>query len=140
MKNLSAVILIAILFISHSFVYGQSRPLYEKQVKHYNSMKSTGTVIVVAGGVLTAIGVGLVATADWKTTNTATSSNATTTDETGIMGIACLVVGVPLTVTGIVVALVGAKNAKHYQRALDGMALNVKCTPQYAAVSYVYKF
>ena len=103
-------------------------------------MKSTGTVIVVAGGVLTAIGVGLVATADWKTTNTATSSNATTTDETGIMGIACLVVGVPLTVTGIVVALVGAKNAKHYQRALDGMALNVKCTPQYAAVSYVYKF
>lgn len=116
------------------------RELYSRKFQSYTKMKKTGIGLGLAGGVLTVAGALMISSADWETTTSNGSTNVTTDDSEGAAGLAMVIIGVPLSVTGTVLGLIGGAKANSYRRKLEGLSVNVNYGQNHRGLALVYRF
>jgi len=128
-------------FETNTFIkYDDKEGLYLQKVASYTKMKKTGIGLGVGGGSCVVIGAVLVTMADWESYSNSTGSGVTTQDASGVAGIVFLLIGVPLTVTGIVLGSIGAKKVKYYNGLLQNVSFDIKSTPQQTGIKLTYRF
>ncbi|WP_430816808.1 hypothetical protein [Carboxylicivirga sp. RSCT41] len=115
------LILIAFSLNAFSQKVDENKLLYERKVQQYTKMKKTGATLGIIGGGLTAIGIALVASADWEEEVDEYGYTTTTTDTSGTIGILSLSAGIPMAVTGIVLSSVGNRKLKEYSEKLENV-------------------
>src|SRR5690606_38219715 len=81
--------------------------LYAKKVRSYTKMQNFGLGMGVGGGLLTIAGIVMISNAEWETTTYNGTTNTTTSDSDGIAGLVFVCAGVPLTITGTVLGIIG---------------------------------
>lgn len=114
--------------------------LYKSKVEKYTKLKKTGFTMGIVGGAATIGGVVLVNKADWSTDHYNSGVSYNTEDGSGVAGVVLLVVGVPLTIAGLILGGVGNSKAKKYQKKLDGLSINATSTSQMTGLRLTYNF
>ncbi|UII28038.1 hypothetical protein LVD15_06325 [Fulvivirga maritima] len=134
------LVLVTVEFTKAQFDESQLTNL--RKVEKYGRLKRTGTAMAVGGGVMTAAGIVLISQADWEDTSGYGSNNntVTTDDPEGVAGILFTVIGVPLTVTGVVLAIVGHKKEKEYERRLDRVSAGYFRKNGATGITLTYRF
>jgi hypothetical protein len=116
----------------------QEKLLYLSKIEKYRRMKSTGTVLTVAGGIMTVISIGILANS--STTETYNGSGVYTTTsgnpEAGALlflgGAAGLGAGIPLWI-------VGSKSKAKYENKLNELSAGVNLNKQ-VGLTLRYRF
>jgi hypothetical protein len=131
MKHLLTIVFFVALYIGSNQYqcYAQTdaqKKFFDDKINKYTKMKNTGWVLAGTGGAFMLVGLSMVATADWETNTTPTSSTANTNDSNGIVGVLLLAAGVPVFITGVVIGSVGSKRVKHYKKGLNDISFQVK--------------
>jgi len=134
------ILLSAFIFNTQLLAQIDEKALYKKKVNTYLKLKKNGSTIALLGGGVTLAGVIMVSTVEWQTQSTSTGTNITTSDPEGVWGLLCIVVGVPVSVTGLVLGKIGYSNAIKYQKKLSGLSMGVNFSPQQKGISLVYRF
>ncbi len=117
--------------------------LYGRKVESYRKMRNTGLGLGIGGGILTTVGIVILASADWEEQPPANGSGTTyTTTDAGsaVGGFLLLCTGIPMLGTGAVLGGIGNYKMKQYQRKADGMTLNFQCNPRQRGVALTYRF
>ncbi|UII22485.1 hypothetical protein [Fulvivirga ligni] len=94
--------------------------LYANKVQKFGKLKRIGTTMAAGGAIMTATGIVLVSRADWYTTYSSNGSSQLSTDDPdGITGYYLTMIGLPITIGGVVLAIIGNKKEKQYMRKLE---------------------
>jgi hypothetical protein len=123
------------------YIDSEDEALYRSKVENYTKLKKSGSMMTIAGIVMTAGGIALVSTADWSTsTDEFGYTTYNSIDETGIIGVTGIVLGVPLVVTGIVLNSVGKRKVNFYNEKLQNLNVSYFDTGNQKGLTLVYTF
>lgn len=105
-------------------------------------MRTTGIIPGVAGAVLTIAGI---AKADADDMNNALAKysgglNVPAGDPEGERGALMVMLGVPMSVTGIILGIIGSRKVRSYSEKLDKITLDLSYSPQRKGVMLTYRF
>ena len=124
MRYIAFFLFIVLSLGSNAQFIKKDKTFYQSKVNSYNKMKKTGGTLLVAGAGLTLVGVVLTSTVDWtKTTDIYGNTKFNSNDSKGGFGIASLLIGIPLTVTGIIFKTIGNKKQKFYSDKMNDFSL-----------------
>jgi hypothetical protein len=137
MKYLFALILLAFSF--KTFAQDNNDKLFvQQQLAKYKRIKTTGTVLTIAGGVLAIVGIANLSSAEYH--YDPYTGQRTTTDPKATSGALMFLGGTGLLGAGIPLTIVGSVKSKKLQRKLDGLTFNFKMTPQQRGLTLAYRF
>jgi len=139
MKRITLLIVAIIISLS-SIAQHSQKEFFESKVDRYSKMKRNGLTMGAIGGAATAVGIIFINQADWEKETTPTGVNYNTDDASGVAGILCAGVGIPLVITGVILGAIGNKKEKEYKSKLTNLSFNVKSTSQMTGFSLVYNF
>ncbi len=133
----SILLLLMVLSASHLLAQQNKEKLfYLQKAEKYRRMKSTGTVLTVAGGVAFIVGIAMVANSSYTTTTNGYGQPITTaTDGNPFAGALTFLAGSAALGAGIPLLIVGAHAEKKYQTKLEGVALHLNVNRQSAGLT-----
>jgi hypothetical protein len=141
MKVVFILVLIALPFRLAAQINSE-KAMYAMKVEKFNRMKTTGTVMIVAGGILTALGISKIAENPYTSSTYSNGSQSSTTiNQAGVEGQLLFLGGAGLLGGGIPLAIIGSKKSKQYQRKFDALSLHLNFSdPQQQGLALSYKF
>lgn len=119
--------------------------VYQDKIKQYTKMKNTGIGLGAGGAIITVVGIFLASNADWEQVENEDSMNSNnttynTTSGSGIAGVLCIIGGVSMGVTGIILGTIGSNNVKKYQNKLKKVSVNISYTQKQRGFTLAYRF
>jgi len=138
--TLTVIIGLISLFSLSATAQKFTKELCTQKIEQYTKLKKTGTILGITGGVLTMAGIVAVKNADWETETYDNETNVHTKDGSGILGVGAMVIGIPMTITGIVLGSVGSKKIKQYKGRLKDAALYIGPAQQNMGIQLTLKF
>lgn len=140
MKKIVIVILLVGLG-SSQLLAQQDRSFYEAKLARYTKMKKTGTILTAAGVGLTLAGIVMMSTAEYETIDDGFGgSTRVSSDPQAIIGAISLLGGMGMMGPGIPLAIIGSKKTKQYSEKLNTISIDMKASPQRAAIGLTFKF
>lgn len=143
MKSIILLGLILLVFTFSVYAQQNQNEFYQAKFEHYSKMKSKGIKLGIIGGATTAVGIILLNQADQtKYTDSNGDIFYRTEDSSGIVGLGALttVAGIPITVTGVILGIIGSTKEKKYKGKLSQLSLDVKSNSQLTGLSLIYNF
>ena len=141
-KIASGIILLVCVFCS----YGQLRDEdgytvedVKAKVIKYQNLKITGLTLLGLGVTSTVVGISLMSSAHWESYSTPTGTSMTTQDSQGGAGIIMLALGIPVTITGTILATIGTRKHREYKSRLNVFSYyNPKSKKIAGALTYAF--
>lgn len=106
---------------------------YFAKAEKYRRMKNTGTVLTVAGSILTVVGVVTLL-------NHAEPLSGTGDEDEILAGAAAYLIGLGSLGAGIPLWIVGAHNERKYNRKLEDISVKLIVAPQRSGLTFTYRF
>lgn len=132
-----------ILFLFHSYSFSDTE-YTQQQMKDkiigYGTMQGIGLTFLGGGGASMVTGIILMASCDWETHTTPTGIHKTTDDPKGEAGIKALLIGIPFTICGTVLGIIGTKKKKEYKRRIKWSGIKLRKTPNFNSCEFVFSF
>lgn len=127
MNRLVFALAISVCLVSNLFAQAKTQVDYEgyskeeikRKVQAFTGVKNTGLTLLGVGAVSTVLGIVFVSNAKWDSYSTETSAGVTTKDPKGGAGIICLAAGIPVSITGIILAALGKRKQSEYKYRLE---------------------
>jgi len=141
-KYLITLIIAACFFNIPAMGQDAYKQLYEKKVKSYSKMRSTGGTLAIIGAVFTAAGTALLCTVPDYTYDDY-SITPTNEDEVALQvlgGVVGLGVGIDMLTAGIIVGSIGSHKYKQYKSKLDNLSMHIICSPKQQGFMLTYRF
>jgi len=113
---------------------------YANKVEKYKRMKTTGTLLLVGGGILAVAGIATLSTIDNSGYNSSSSSSQNSQDSKAASAMLMILGAEAFIGAGIPLTIIGSKQSKKWQRKLDAISFNFKLTPQQQGLALTYKF
>ena len=117
------------------------RSLYERKIVSYTKLKKTGWTLAGAGAVSTILGIVLIQNADWDTTtNSYGQQQSTSSDPAAFAGVLGITIGIPATITGIILGSIGNKKQKQYMYKLERLNFGYQRNDDFNSLRLTYRF
>lgn len=111
---------------------------YVQKAEKYRRMKSTGTVLTLAGGVLAIVGMVTMSNSSYTTTYNG-YGQTTTTDGNPMGGALAFLGGAAAMGAGVPLWAVGAHAEKKYLKKLEGVTVRLNVNRQSTGLAFVYR-
>ncbi|MGK7392453.1 MAG: hypothetical protein ACNS60_19015 [Candidatus Cyclobacteriaceae bacterium M2_1C_046] len=108
---------------------------YRYKIESFHKMQRVGIMMGVSGGAMTILGATVISAAN---NNTEMDGSDRTT--LGAFGVASIIVGVPLGITGIVIGTIGSRKLKETKERLNELKLESYADPNVQGLVLKYKF
>ena len=133
MKYLLLLSFVLFTVVSSFAQHDPDKLLYFAKAEKYRRMKNTGTVLAVAGTVLTVVGIVTLV-------NNSDPYGTTGNEDDVLAGAAAYLIGLGSLGAGIPLWIVGAHNERKYNRKLEDISLNFHIAPQRSGLTFTYRF
>ena len=133
MKLLLLLFFFLFTVISSFAQHDPDKLFYFAKAEKYRRMKNTGTVLTVAGSVLTVVGIVTLV-------NNADPYGTTSNEDDILAGAAAYLIGLGSLGAGIPLWIVGAHNERKYNRKLEDISVKFLVAPQRSGLTFTYRF
>lgn len=116
----------------------RDRLYYAHKVEKFRRLKSTGTKLTVAGGILVITGISMIINGT-KSTNYG-GTTQTTVNSTANNGALIWLAGIASLGTGIPLWIVGGHQQSKYERRFENLSLGFNLTPQNTGLTLTVRF
>lgn len=142
MKKIALLFVLA-AFIASSSLIGQTdqHALYKRKIETYSKTKNAGTVLIIAGTITTAIGVGSLVSylSDLDDDDGYYDDSDMYTPEY-YLGVYGTGIGVDMIIGGVVLHTIGSRKVRQYQSKLNNLSAGIRWSPEAKGFSLTYKF
>ncbi len=139
MKKLLALTFLIFLITPLYSQFNSEKAVYAAKVEKFKRMKTTGTLLTVAGGVLIIVGVTTISNAP-STTTYYNGQPQTTYGGNAPAGAVALLVGMGGMGAGIPLWIVGANAQRKYTQKLEMTGININLNQQSSGIGLRYHF
>jgi hypothetical protein len=140
MKTLTSILILVLISIQAFSQTNSDKALYEQKIIKYTRMKRTGTVLTIAGGVLTTVGVVILSNSSYSTVSNGYGYSETHTEGNPGLGVLCFITGTGGLGAGIPLMIVGSKAKRKYEDKLQSLSLKLNVNPNHKGFALTYRF